>query len=1234
MPALGHAQAIGTLGPAEVIRGRIMSDSGKPLAATVIATRGPDRLTQQTTADSNGYYRIQFEQGTGDYLVYASATGFGSARRRVQRQTNEREIVANFTLTTDLTLLAATKVAADRPIRASNPVGPTIPETGASERYADGVNGQLPPTLAGDLSSIMGMLPNVTLTPGGPSILGSGPGSTLTTLNGMATGTTSVPRAARTETRVTGATYDATRGGFSGANVDVRLASGNRGFQQRNAFLTVNPRSLQFTDPTSRALGATSGGFRASAGADGEIIRDALTYNISVDFARSISNPATLLDGGSDVFLRAGASPDSVRRLVSIANPLGLPLTTAGIPGVRQHDGFTLLSRFDDTRDTLDHKMLTAFGSYNRDGAQGVGVLSAPSTSNERRQQTLGLQYVQDNFVGPGRRVLNEVRLSTGGTSTHTSPYRQTPSASVLVRSLDAGGGTDISSILLGGGAATPSNTSNWFAEGADETTWNAGGRRHHFKTLLWGRADGVRQEFHTNELGAFSFNSIADLSAGHAASFSRTLSQPIRQGTTWNTATAFSYEYAPSNFVSTISGLRVEADGFGGAPPPNAALQQALGVRTGAAPARLHLSPRLGFSYRYNRDRDNGGGTMQNQVGRYYRTPVGTLRGGIGDFRDLLQPGSIADARASTGLPGATSYLSCVGSAVPAPNWSSFASSPSSIPSTCADGSGALGELAPPVSLISPSFDVPHSWRASLDWTSTVGRWTVQVSTLGSYDLDQPGIVDANFGGTQRFTLRDEANRPVYVQPTSIDAASGFVSPASARMSNQFGAVNERVSDLRGYGGQMTFRIAPDFRFRGGGLPLFGSLGYTLQSIRRQYRGFDGAAVGDPRTKEWAPSGNDARHVFVLAVGTSNQYLGVVTLSSRVQSGLPFTPIVQGDVNGDGRSGDRAFIPDPSAPTTDATLGAALRSLISGGSASARACVNANIGRVAGRNACRGPWTESLNMQWSPRLPQRFAQRITSTVYLQNVLGGLDEALHGSTGMHGWGSPAAPDPVLLVPRGFNPSTQSFRYDVSARFADTRPGRTLLADPFRLMVDFSFNLTVNPDLQQLRRAVEPVRGPSGYVRRGADSLTAFYLRQTSSIHKVLLAQSDSLFLTPTQTIALRRADSVYSAAVLAIYEPLAEYLAQGAGGAGKAELDSVTATQKEYWKVFWRQPEIADSIITPAQRQLMPIMLNLLSVPQQSRPFSQFRFGSPVTMPRRRPAVAPVTTTPPTGRDR
>ncbi|HEY8310835.1 MAG TPA: hypothetical protein VIG47_09775, partial [Gemmatimonadaceae bacterium] len=53
--------------------------------------------------------------------------------------------------------------------------------------------------------------------------------------------------------------------------------------------------------------------------------------------------------------------------------------------------------------------------------------------------------------------------------------------------------------------------------------------------------------------------------------------------------------------------------------------------------------------------------------------------------------------------------------------------------------------------------------------------------------------------------------------------------------------------------------------------------------------------------------------------------------------------------------------------------------------------------------------------------------------------------------------------------------------------------------------------------------------------------------------------------------------------------------------------------QKAYWKTFWSQPEIADSAITPAQRELIPMFKTMLSVPMTQREHSQWEFGHPVT---------------------
>jgi len=1195
---------------AEVVRGRITDDSAHAIdSAIVIVTRGPDRLVEQDTTDASGNYSLRFDPGTGDYLVYVSATGYASARRRVQRAGTEHELVANFTLKRDLAQLKTIVVRAAKPERATDRVVPFEPEVGASEKWQDGVEGAITPNDAGSLNAVAGTMSNITMNGGAPSVLGSGAESNLTTLNGMGMAAGTIPRAANTEVRVTSATFDATRGGFTGVNTDVRLSPGDRMFQSRRAFVTLNPSALQFTDAVGRASGARNGSFRGSIGADGELIRDVMTYNVAADFSHGVSQPATLADAGDDILRRAGIAPDSAYRVAAVATPLGLTLVGRGIPSSQQRDAFSWLGRLDDTRDTLRTRTLTSYATYTRNGGMGFAPLSAPSTASENRQTTLGAQLTLGDYVGVGRRTLTETRLAASVVRNHASPYLQLPSANVLVLSPGLGDGGDgsisASEITLGGGRA-PSDESHWTVEGSNQTTWNTNGRRNHFKALIWGRLDGSHQSGISNALGSYSFNSLTDLAAGNASGFSRTLTEPSRSGTVWNAATAVTHQWNKSRYFAVLYGARVEADGFVGAAPENAALASALGVSTNVAPARIAISPRVGFSYTYNTGRDNGFSTYGSSFGTFYRGMSGTIRGGVGEFRDLLQPDILANASVATGLPNGTVRLSCVGAAVPSPDWTAFESDPGTIPTRCLDGSGVFADYAPAVSLISPAYDVPHNWRASLDWTTDLGMWLVKLGALGDYKLSQPGVVSVNFAGVPKFTLAD-GGRPVYVSPGAIDEASGTVSPVEARRSSAFGSVMMLTSDLRGYGGQLTATVAPDFtRFRSWGR-VYTSLSYTLQASRRQYRGFDGAAFGDPRTMEWAASNADARHVFVYSLGLEAWKAGTVTLFARAQSGFPFTPIVQGDVNGDGIGGDRAFIPNP-VLSGDSALAGQIRSLLESGSSSARNCLSRYLGEVAPHNGCRGPWSAMLNAEWQPPLPRKWMGRVRSNIYFENVLGGVDQMLHGSN-LRGWGSQPIVDPVLLVPHGFDPATRQFAYTVNPRFADTRAFSTVARSPFRVSIDFSINLSVDYNLQQLRRAVEPVKGAHGYARRSADSLTSFYMSRTSDVYKLLLANSDSLFLTKAQTAELEQRDSVYSEQVRAVFIPLGRFLAAHEDrDPGKAELDSANNTQKAYWKVFWQQPELANAILTPMQRDLIVELKRMSAIPPDQREHARWYF--------------------------
>ena len=111
----------------------------------------------------------------------------------------------------------------------------------------------------------------------------------------------------------------------------------------------------------------------------------------------------------------------------------------------------------------------------------------------------------------------------------------------------------------------------------------------------------------------------------------------------------------------------------------------------------------------------------------------------------------------------------------------------------------------------------------------------------------------------------------------------------------------------------------------------------------------------------------------------------------------------------------------------------------------------------------------------------------------------------------------------------------------------------------------------------------------------------------------MLAESDSLFLTPNQMAAVRRADSVFPSRVRALYIPLGLYLPQFADGvATKAALDSVNATQKSHWTIFWEQPEVADSLINATQRELIPMLKSMLATPKKEREHSQWIFGYPI----------------------
>jgi hypothetical protein len=192
-------------------------------------------------------------------------------------------------------------------------------------------------------------------------------------------------------------------------------------------------------------------------------------------------------------------------------------------------------------------------------------------------------------------------------------------------------------------------------------------------------------------------------------------------------------------------------------------------------------------------------------------------------------------------------------------------------------------------------------------------------------------------------FALANEGDRPVFVPASSIVDASGVIAPAAARGTQQYGQVLSRMSDLRGWARQASLRLRPSAVFVGRWTV---DATYTFTDAHMQSRGFDGTTFGDPARVDWARADYAPRHEVTLSAGFSHPWFAV-SLYGKASSGLPFTPMVGSDVNGDGLANDRAFITDPGL-TSDATLAAGLRSLLATTSSRSRDCLVEQLNKPA----------------------------------------------------------------------------------------------------------------------------------------------------------------------------------------------------------------------------------------------------------------------------------------------
>jgi hypothetical protein len=1072
----------------DIIRGRVVGSEGQPVAGARVEIKSFEtEVVRSTLTNSSGVYTIVFPGGGGRYEVTVSSLGMRTVTATLQRIADEDVLIGNILLDVQPVEIEGLRVQAQRaPPRGAN--------SGDVERVLSGnflnrlpLEDTDPTSLAMLAAGVVGVDADSLGLGGGVSIAGQRTTQNAVTVDGMTfeggmDGMLGVPEEAVRATRVITSTYDVARGQFSGGMIATTTRGGTNRVQGSTGY-NLRDSSLQWGG-SEGALTREFTQHRFSGGIGGPIIRNKLFYFGSMTAQRRTDPVFALTAADGAALERLGTHADSVSRFLQILNTShGISTLGQATALERTADQFSLLGRVDYNLHPQHSLMLRGDARITRQDNNRIGPLSLVHNGSEMEADGGGAMLQLSSRLGGS--LVNELRLYGSRSERVQLPYTELPEGRVRVATDGPDGARRFSTLTFGGARNMPSASRNETLELSNELSWLLG-MTHRLK--LGGLLNYTRSEneLSTDRNGSFTFNSLEDFEAGRPASFTRALTDRVRKGGGLNAALYLGDTWRPTPQLQLTGGLRLEGSRFSDRPDYNPEVERLFGYRTDDLPSEVNLSPRLGFTYTI--------GQAQQQRGLMGGRQATIIRGGFGEFRGRAPFSLYTSALDQTGLPDAEVRLYCVGDAVPLPDWRAYQADWGSIPAACADGGvhGVLRDRAATVTVFDPDFGAPRTWRASLGVQrplSTFARLSLDANwTRG---INQYGVRDINLNAQPAFLLGSEGGRPVYAPVQAIVPTTGEVALTASRIHDSFGRVLEVNSDLRSFTQQYTASlqglIVPPSRL-GWAPPLTVQTSYTFSRQRDQSSFSMGSAVagfassstaGDPNDVEWATSDFERRHsVMAILMAPVRPWMDL-SIITRASSGSPFTPMVAGDINGDGSRNDRAFIFDPRT-ATDPAVAHGMQRLLETAPQNVVRCLEAQLGQIAGRNSCRTEWTQSLDMRASirPQLPQ-VGRRVSVSVDALNVLAGLDHVFHGSDNLRGWGQQNRGDRNLLYVRGFDAAEQRFVYEVNELFGSPRGGtRAVFRQPFQLNI--SARIAIGPE----RGGMAGFGGMGGGMMRG------------------------------------------------------------------------------------------------------------------------------------------------------
>ncbi|MFQ5679166.1 MAG: carboxypeptidase regulatory-like domain-containing protein [Gemmatimonadota bacterium] len=777
--------------------------------------------------------------------------------------------------------------------------------------------------------------------------------------------------------------YDVEYGRFAGGQINAVTKGGTNEFSGEGWFFGRDEAFTANNFDGTPAPGFQS--FQFGGRLAGPLVKDKLHFFLSADLQQR-DEPAFALDP-----TRANLSPGTIDEIASIMRDV------YGFDQATLSNAFGIFDATDDQINVFGRLDWTISPKHRLTVRTNVSDFESlnDEISTGGRESRLGGATFESNVVSLmtelnsalGSNVFNTLRLQYAREKRPRTPNTGLPEIEIDEVPTLSGGETSVNIGGTGAGISFRNNLEEEKFQITDNLNFQLGD--HTLKIGTDNVFTDIFNQFWLFGNGGFDFDNIEDFRNKKADFFLRAvpdLDNPFPPETNFDAAAYSAYiqdEWQASDKLRFLVGLRWDFQDF---QDPGVALANpdfqddldAFGVSATNVPSDGdNIGPRFSFTYDTHGD------------GREL------VRGGVGVFYDDIP--IVTHGNVTTNNPDPLLFNVCIAAGAPDPSQlAQMGQNPDLIPNTCAPdfvdrddgfaigfnpfGIGIIG--APDVVVWDPDTQNPQTLRANLGYERRLGRrWKVGATGIFSRTW--------NLFRAQQITQRETPvffqgdGRPVWVEERDFDPEDVSENDVTTADDVRFLFLQTDGADARAYSLDLDVQGAPTDNFRLGAswtinvskdnsskecctafalateVPTAGNLNF----------------LGDPGDEDvgsWGPSRNERRHVIVLnAIWRAPAGLQISGIY-RGQAGLPFTPSVNGDLNGDGiDDNDRPFLPDPATASPGDPLN--LDGLQFSSAAdldrytallAENKCLREAIGTIIHRNTCRDPWWHSVNLK------------------------------------------------------------------------------------------------------------------------------------------------------------------------------------------------------------------------------------------------------------------------------